>query len=410
MAKLKKESFVLMVNKAEIRGKIFFARTGNPDQSPGLIICHGIPAGDSPGVDTGNRSGYEELAAGYSGFGYNTVIFNFSGTGKSGGNLDLLQWINQLEEVLRHYYCRLSSYKKPYRRHRYPEPPFGLPPEPPFGLPPEQSDEQSSEQPPELPPEPLFKQSSGPPPEHSPVPPIHLLGFSAGAAISVMVAAKAAATTTTTTTTTTATTTTTTTTTTTSSSAGIAGSKDIADVSGTIITRCANPGKPSKATASYRPASSEEALCGAEAAGRTDMGLPVNKQMPEIASLALCACPANFSFLIEKFTADGIWQWFNTSGFFRDAMRLSSKKSWLKNMLSVKPEEKIGGLTTGKILLIHGEKDDLVPVEHAFTLRSEASIPVKTVILPEEGHQLRHSGKVQSLLESWFKNIKSETI
>ena len=61
--------------------------------SPALCICHGIPSGRPP--DLGDR-GYPDLAERFSRAGFVTLIFNFRGTGTSGGNFDMMGWTRDL--------------------------------------------------------------------------------------------------------------------------------------------------------------------------------------------------------------------------------------------------------------------------------------------------------------------------
>ena len=67
---------------------------------PALCICHGIPAAPS---DPTNK-GYTLLAQSFCHAGFTTLIFNFRGTGKSEGNLDILGWSRDLQAALNFLY------------------------------------------------------------------------------------------------------------------------------------------------------------------------------------------------------------------------------------------------------------------------------------------------------------------
>lgn len=58
-------------------------------KSPALCICHGIPSGKP--ADPNDR-GYPGLAETFCSAGFVTLIFNFRGTGPSGGDFDMLGW------------------------------------------------------------------------------------------------------------------------------------------------------------------------------------------------------------------------------------------------------------------------------------------------------------------------------
>jgi len=63
---------------------------------PALCICHGIPATPYNPADRG----YATLAQRFCAAGFVTLIFNFRGAGKSQGNLDILGWSRDLQAAL----------------------------------------------------------------------------------------------------------------------------------------------------------------------------------------------------------------------------------------------------------------------------------------------------------------------
>ncbi|MEE8472602.1 MAG: alpha/beta fold hydrolase [Dehalococcoidia bacterium] len=70
--------------------------------APGLVLCHGIPAGPP---DPANR-GYALLAERFCDAGFATLIFNFRGAGLSGGDFDILGWTRDLAGVLDYLFDR----------------------------------------------------------------------------------------------------------------------------------------------------------------------------------------------------------------------------------------------------------------------------------------------------------------
>lgn len=66
--------------------------------APALCLCHGIPRGIP---EPGDR-GYAILAERFCHAGFLTLIFNFRGTGGSGGNFDILGWTRDLGCILEH--------------------------------------------------------------------------------------------------------------------------------------------------------------------------------------------------------------------------------------------------------------------------------------------------------------------
>ncbi|MBI4236254.1 MAG: alpha/beta fold hydrolase [Chloroflexi bacterium] len=71
---------------------------------PALVVCHGVPAGPAPAAGASplpeEGLSYPELAALGAARGFATLVFNFRGTGQSGGNFHPLGWARDLEAVL----------------------------------------------------------------------------------------------------------------------------------------------------------------------------------------------------------------------------------------------------------------------------------------------------------------------
>ena len=75
-----------------------------PGPHPALVICHGMPAGPQPdaGVPATSEGDlqYPDLAEWCAWEGFATVIFNFRGTGQSGGNFHHMGWARDLDVVV----------------------------------------------------------------------------------------------------------------------------------------------------------------------------------------------------------------------------------------------------------------------------------------------------------------------
>ncbi len=90
-----KDFFSLQVEGISIVGQVFL-----PDSKgryPLACLCHGAPSGNPPEPGDG---GYPELAEKICREGFAVSFFNFRGTGDSGGNLDFLGWTRDLRAVV----------------------------------------------------------------------------------------------------------------------------------------------------------------------------------------------------------------------------------------------------------------------------------------------------------------------
>jgi fermentation-respiration switch protein FrsA (DUF1100 family) len=71
-------------------------------------------------------------------------------------------------------------------------------------------------------------------------------------------------------------------------------------------------------------------------------------------------------------------------------------------MLSFNPEEKIAGVAPTPLLIVHGDADDVVPVEEARHLYDAASEPKELHIVEGGGHKLRLNREAMEKSASWI--------
>ncbi|MBA7673625.1 hypothetical protein ES703_81828 [subsurface metagenome] len=91
---------VLEVDGLSIAGQLHLPGEGVQTPYPTVCVCHGIPAERR---DSGD-GGYRLLAERICRQGFAVFIFNFRGTGDSGGNIDILGWTRDLKAVV-DYLC-----------------------------------------------------------------------------------------------------------------------------------------------------------------------------------------------------------------------------------------------------------------------------------------------------------------
>ncbi len=86
----------------EVDGVAIVGQLYLPDSKvlcPAVCLCHGIPSGNPPDPGDG---GYPQLAERICRDSFAVLIFNFRGTGYSGGNLDILGWTQDLRAGIDH--------------------------------------------------------------------------------------------------------------------------------------------------------------------------------------------------------------------------------------------------------------------------------------------------------------------
>jgi dipeptidyl aminopeptidase/acylaminoacyl peptidase len=220
---------------------------------PTLCICHGIPAAPPDATD----KGYALLAQHFCLAGFVTLIFNFRGTDKSEGNLDLLGWTRDLRAALDFLYNLEEVDKSRFC----------------------------------------------------------LLGFSGGAAVSVYVAA----------------------------------------------------------------------------------------HDPRVSLVVTCACPADFRSLLQRETPLDTIQRFRQIGAIRDNDFPPSLEEWQGGFRTVSPIKWIEKISPRPLLLVHGDADELIPLEHAHRLYQKAKEPKELKIIHGAKHKMRLEKAAMNFVLDWLK-------
>ena len=124
---------------------------------------------------------------------------------------------------------------------------------------------------------------------------------------------------------------------------------------------------------------------------------------PRVSSLVTLACPADFGFLSDRQHAQDSIARYRSIGLIRDEDFPPSVDEWLDGFVTVSPLRFIDRISPRPLLLIHGDKDDLVPVDHAHKLYDKAAEPKELFIISGAGHRLRLEEKAITTTLNWLK-------
>ncbi len=97
----------LTVDSLNIRGQLYLSENLDPPY-PAVILCHGVPSGMVDPTD----GGYPLLASAISQEGLAVYTFRFRGTGESQGNFDALGWTHDLQAAIDALYQQPEIDKK----------------------------------------------------------------------------------------------------------------------------------------------------------------------------------------------------------------------------------------------------------------------------------------------------------
>lgn len=122
-----------------------------------------------------------------------------------------------------------------------------------------------------------------------------------------------------------------------------------------------------------------------------------------ISSLTACACPADFNSLADKEKASSAIQHFRDIGVIRDDGFPASMETWLNNFETVSPIHWVDKVSPRRLLLVHGDADEVVPLEHAYRLYQKAREPKELLVIPGAKHRLRLEEKAMAAILDCLK-------
>jgi fermentation-respiration switch protein FrsA (DUF1100 family) len=116
-----------------------------------------------------------------------------------------------------------------------------------------------------------------------------------------------------------------------------------------------------------------------------------------------CACLADFDFLVNKETALSSIQQFREIRVIRDKDFPASVEEWLNGFKTISPIRWIDKIFPHPLLLVHGDADEVVPLEHAHRLYHKARAPKELAIIPGAKHKLRLEEQAMATVLDWLK-------
>ena len=149
---------------------------------------------------------------------------------------------------------------------------------------------------------------------------------------------------------------------------------------------------------------SKVCLLGSSAGAAVSVYVAAND--PRISSVVTLACPAEFSFLSTlstEQTVASLIDHFRSIGTIRDADFPPSVDEWLEGFSRISPIRWVDKISPRPLLLVHGDQDDVVALEHARKLYEKAKEPKEIFIIPGAGHRLRQEERAITTALSWLK-------
>jgi len=125
----------------------------------------------------------------------------------------------------------------------------------------------------------------------------------------------------------------------------------------------------------------------------------------DIAFLVLMASPADFNGLVDPARAAPFVEYLRKIGLIRDRDFPQDIATWAKGFGTVSPVDCIGRISPRPVLILHGDRDDTVPLDHARRLFAAARDPKELVVLPGAGHRLRLDESALNVAKTWLQRF-----
>ena len=122
---------------------------------------------------------------------------------------------------------------------------------------------------------------------------------------------------------------------------------------------------------------------------------------PAVYSLAVVGTPASFE-IFEK-DPDEIIKDFKERGLFRNPDFPNDVSRWIKGFEEIKPSHWVSHFKGKHLLIVQGDADELIPIEHAQEIFDHAPAGIAELSIITGGvHRLRMDQRCIKILEKWF--------
>ena len=135
------------------------------------------------------------------------------------------------------------------------------------------------------------------------------------------------------------------------------------------------------------------------------IGCQLAAEDPRIAAFVSCAGPAEIRRLADPVSAAAFLDQARAIGIIRNPDFPKSIDEWAAQFRAIRPIDVIDRIAPRPILLLHGARDDVVPIADAQALYDRAGDPRELVILPEAGHRLRIEPGARDVVLDWLKRV-----
>ncbi len=131
------------------------------------------------------------------------------------------------------------------------------------------------------------------------------------------------------------------------------------------------------------------------------VGICVAAEDSRIACVVAMACPADFSMMKREEVEESIAR-FREIGIIKEPDFPASVNAWYEDFGNVTAIRDVTAIAPRPLLLVHGRRDDVVPLDHAFRLSESAGESGTLYVLGEAGHRLSRHDEAVDIALQWI--------
>jgi alpha-beta hydrolase superfamily lysophospholipase len=122
----------------------------------------------------------------------------------------------------------------------------------------------------------------------------------------------------------------------------------------------------------------------------------------KLRALAAISSPSDFTRLLNREGLIDFIRHARDIGIIRDPGFPASQEEYYAEMLACRALDFVSGLSPIPLLVMHGDQDDVVPLEEARRLYEAAGEPKEIAVIPGGGHRLRLNEPAMDAMISWL--------
>ena len=122
----------------------------------------------------------------------------------------------------------------------------------------------------------------------------------------------------------------------------------------------------------------------------------------KLAGLAALSSPSDFSRMLLREGMGSFIAHARAIGIIRDPAFPPSEEGYYREMLASTPVKVVNGVAPTPLLIVHGDQDDVVPVDEAYRLYEAAAEPKELFIVKGGGHKIRLNPEAMDKAVAWL--------